>query len=146
MNKRVTVVCVLVLFLQAYPVGIFAERSRVETENIVAAATADAQADAHRDIDRHIWVACGCLLPIIGIGIAYHMTTPPKEEYLLGKSPAYVDIYIEVYKKEAHKIRVQSALIGCLTASILGVLAYGCYQEYQETKEEDCIELDWTWY
>jgi hypothetical protein len=141
-NRRrfVSVVVIVSFLLYFYPDEVHAQRSRSEqkdfTDDIVATAIADAKADAREDVNKNLWAACGCLVPVIGVVFAYLTAYPCKEENLIGKSPEYVEIYHETYRQETRKIKTGSAIIGCMASTICGLIIYGCYSE---TKDCGCM-------
>ena len=91
-----------------------------------AEAIADAQRDADAHLNKPMWFAIGCLLPM-GVGLLvpyFHQKNPPTSA-LLGKSPVYVAHYTDTYKRESQTLQFQSAGMGCLVgtgASVMGLL------------------------
>ncbi len=82
--------------------------------------------DAKRDVEVHInkpmWVAIGCLIPVFGLLGPYLYRPPVPTGRTIGKPPEYVAFYTDAYKTEMEKLQFQYALTGCAT----GVAAYGC--------------------
>ena len=68
-----------------------------------------------------------CLLGSVGVigAIAYDPLVP--SEHLLGKSPEYVMLYTETYKKKVQSLRVRSAFLGCLGGSLIAGLLLGSF-------------------
>lgn len=68
-----------------------------------------------------------CLLGSAGIvgAIAYNPLVP--SEHLLGKTPEYVMLYTETYKKKIQRLRARSALLGCLGGSLTAGLFIGAF-------------------
>lgn len=83
-----------------------------------AEAIANAQRDAEAHLNKPMWFAIGCFLPI-GVGLLvpyFHQKTPPTSA-LLGKSPVYVAHYTDTYKRETQNLQFQSAGMGCLVGT-----------------------------
>ncbi len=91
-----------------------------------AKATADAQRDAEAHLNKPMWFAIGCFLPM-GVGLLvpyFHQKTPPASA-LLGKSPVYVAHYTDTYKRQSQSLQFQSAATGCLVGtgvSVVGII------------------------
>ena len=85
-----------------------------QQQNTVAEAEAQAIADAKADTDKASWFMGGCFLNIFGIVVAKLSTAPVPADRLVGKSPDYVAIYTLSYQAEQTRIRVRSALQGCI--------------------------------
>ena len=68
-----------------------------------------------------------CLLGSVGVigAIAYNPLVP--SEHLLGKSPEYIMLYTETYKKKIQSLRARSALLGCLGGSLMAGLLLGSF-------------------
>lgn len=78
-------------------------------------AEADARMRAKEDVSKPLWIAVGCLFPVLGNILAYAIPfKSPPEEALLGKDEVYVETYTRTYKAEIRKIQGQKALIGAL--------------------------------
>ena len=89
-------------------------------------ACAIAQSAAKQDANGTLWFFLGCLGPIPVI-LGYALEPSPSATALLGKSPEYVAVYTDCYKKEVKKTRGQNSLFGCLvTGGVYGCL-YGLY-------------------
>ena len=58
----------------------------------------------------------GCLLPLT-LGYSYQPGPPP--DRFIGKSPEYIDLYTEFYKKKAQQRRVSSAAIGAAVPPLI---------------------------
>ena len=85
-------------------------------------ATADARRDAELNVSPFAWGAagfvCGCFAPVY----AYLSMPEIPVGALLGKSPAYVDAYTQVYHQNAQRRRLQAAVIGCAISSAVGTI------------------------
>ena len=81
-----------------------------------------AYSDARADVNGGTWFTIGCLLGCTGWLIAYMIEPNPPATRLLGKSPEYIAVYSDAYKKEAKKIQAQKALQGCLVGTLLTVM------------------------
>ena len=57
-----------------------------------------------------VGLTIGCLIPPISI-YNYRPTPPP--ERLLGKSPEYIDVYTDAYKKRARQFQLTYSATGC---------------------------------
>ena len=90
----------------------------------VEQATADARRDAELNVSPFAWGAagfvCGCIAPVY----AYLAEPEIPVGALLGKSPAYVDAYTQVYQQNAQRRRLQASVIGCAVGSALSSASY----------------------
>ena len=90
----------------------------------VEQATADARRDAELNVSPVAWGAagfvCGCFAPIY----AYLAMPEIPVGALLGKSPAYVEAYTQVYHQNAQRRRLQAAVIGCAISSAVSSASY----------------------
>ena len=77
-------------------------------------AVIEAQRQAEADFDRTMWLGVGCLLGLTGVLIAYLVEPSPSPMVLIGKSPEYVAVYTEIYRRKAKSLRTKYALYGCL--------------------------------
>ena len=77
----------------------------------------DAERDAKHDIRSGSWFAFGFFCGGIGVLSAYLSSPSPDPMRLVGKSPAYVDAYVQIYESVAKKQRLKSSVLGCLTLS-----------------------------
>lgn len=50
----------------------------------------------------------GCLVPL---AVAYNYKLTPPPERLLGKSPEYIDVYTDTYKKRTRQLRLYGGLL-----------------------------------
>ena len=68
-----------------------------------------------------------CLLGSVGIigAVAYDPLVPT--EQLLGKSPEYVMLYTETYRKKIQSLRARSTVLGCLGGSLVAGLLLGSF-------------------
>ena len=98
----------------------------------VEQATADARRDAELNVSPFAWGAagfvCGCFAPVY----AYLSMPDIPVGALLGKSPAYVDAYTQVYHQNAKRRRLQATVIGCAVASVASSVAYYLFVLPQE--------------
>ena len=66
----------------------------------------------------------GCLIPLIGV---FNYKINPTPEKLIGKSPEYIELYTEAYKKKKRSIRRNMAITGfstgCLSVGVFFFLA-----------------------
>lgn len=62
----------------------------------------------------------GCLIPLIGV---YNYKINPSPEKLIGKSPEYIKLYTEAFKKKKQSIRRNMAIAGFST----GCLSVGVF-------------------
>lgn len=81
-------------------------------------ATADAIADAERDMNKTSWFMAGCFLNIIGVAAAQMRTPSVPAERLIGKSPEYVAVYTVRYQERLSKLQMNYALSGCALGSV----------------------------
>ena len=127
--KNALVLLLVVLFV-SLPSVVFAQPplSAVQSgETSQAASTAEttakddfakAESDARRDAELAIssgsWFAFGFFCGGIGVISAYLTSSNADPTRLLGKSSAYVDTYVRVYKSVARERKLKSSIIGCL--------------------------------
>ena len=81
----------------------------------------DAERDAKHDIRSGSWFAFGFFCGGIGVLSAYLSSPSPDPMRLVGKSPYYVDAYVQIYESVAKKQRLKSSVLGCLTVSVLSI-------------------------
>lgn len=72
--------------------------------------------------------ACGALIGMIfgcsvPLTLVYNYRLTPPPERLLGKSPEYIDVYIDAYKTRTRQLRGQYAAVGCV--SVGGMMIVG---------------------
>ncbi len=98
-------------------------------------AIAEAEADANKDVNKPLWFATGsllsgltfvplpgvysCLLPPVGLAGTYFYQPNPPAGRFIGKSPEYVAVYSETYKKEKSKLQALWATAGCASGSVV---------------------------
>ena len=79
---------------------------------------AKALRDAKRDADYHIssgsWFAFGFFCGGIGVIAAAITSSSADPARLIGKSPGYVDAYVEAYRSAAKERKLRSSILGCL--------------------------------
>lgn len=89
-------------------------------------AIADAQRDAEAHLNKPMWFAIGCFLPMgVGLLVPYFQQKTPPASALLGKSPTYVAHYTDTYKRESQSLQFSSAATGCLLGtgvSVVGII------------------------
>lgn len=99
-----------------------------ESNHIASHAWRDAEDNSL--IERCLWlsggfglgIGGGCLLGSLGITAAYFYPSSPAPERLLGKSPKYINVYLQVYKETKRTIALANACTGCA----VGALVAGC--------------------
>ena len=98
-------------------------------------ALAEAEADANKDVNKPLWFATGslisglvfvplpgvysCLLPPVGVAGTYFYQPNPPPGRFIGKSPEYVEVYSETYKKERSKLQALWSTAGCASGSVV---------------------------
>ena len=115
--KNLLVLLSLVVLFVSLPSVVFAKAP------VLSEADLDARRDAELAISSGTWFAFGFFCGGIGVLSAYLSSPSPDPGRLVGKSPAYVDAYVQVYKSVAKERRVKSSVVGCLTQSALTTLA-----------------------
>ena len=85
----------------------------------------DAERDAELAISSGSWFVFG--FSYGGIGVISAVLSSPSADpgRLVGKSPAYVDAYVQVYKSVAKDRRLKSSILGCLAMLVLRILYWG---------------------
>jgi hypothetical protein len=78
----------------------------------VQEAVRDGERDAESDTNPLLWMGAGFLLNVAGVGVAYFYEPSPPTFRLMGKSPDYVAVYTDAYKRKARDIQTRNALIG----------------------------------
>jgi len=137
------------LLVCALSVAVFAAPLLAQTPEVEEARQAG-EADAKRDVSGLMWLGAGCLFNVIGVGLAYFVTSTPQTSRLLGKSSEYVGAYTEAYTKTVRVNRVTWAAIGCAVNSVLIALATyqaanaACYclEVFEGLGQEPCLG-DW---
>jgi len=82
-----------------------------------------AHIDAKQDFNMWTWLGAGCVLNILGVGLAYALKPTPSPSNLIGKPPSYIASYTDCYVRESKKLRAAKAWIGCGVAG--GLLLIG---------------------
>lgn len=95
------------------------ELSEKSEENLARGA-ADGKTAALRQVKWPVWLGCGCLGNLLGVGIAALAVPGPRMEQLIGKPPLYVMAFTDAYKKELRTRQVRYALFGCAVAGLIG--------------------------
>ena len=90
----------------------------------VEQATADARRDAERNVSLLAWGAAGYVCNVFAPIYAYVALPEVPVGALLGKSPAYVDAYTQVYQQNVRRRRLQASVIGCAIGSAANSAAY----------------------
>ena len=116
--KKSILLLVVVLFV-SLPSVVFA---RLPPPKEYVKAEFDAKSDVELSIRSGSWFAFGFFCGGIGVLSAYLSSPSPDPTRLVGKSPYYVDAYVQIYESVAKKRRLKSSVLGCLTLSILSIL------------------------
>lgn len=87
-------------------------------------ATMDAKRDT-KPLNSQAWTFAGCFGSTLGVVGAYAMTPSVPPAKLLGKSPEYVDSYIQTYQQEMKNKRAKHAVIGCVGSQCVVAMLYG---------------------
>ena len=77
-------------------------------------AVQDAMKDALTETDTQTWFLIGCAFGITGWIISAIIDPSPSAIRLLGKSPEYIAVYSDTYKREVKRIRSKKAMTGCV--------------------------------
>ena len=74
---------------------------------------------AEKDIKGQVWLGCGCLFNILGVGMALitRVNLPPSD-LLMGKDQHYVETFLKNYQKYVRQKRLNNAFLGCLASSV----------------------------
>ena len=105
---QVTSVC-LALFMLVVPIA--AQTTSVSTD--ANSAMTDARQDAQIESNDFLWFIAGCLGGPIGLIVSYVVDPNPPAMRLLGKSPEYVAVYSDTYRRAAKDGRTKMAWVGC---------------------------------
>lgn len=119
--KKIIAVLLITSFFVFNLARLHAQELTTEEEysDICETAMQDASNDIDTDRNFCLWCTSGCLLNLIGVGIAYlYKPTPPRER-LIGKSPQYVEKYLECYRYKARSIQVNNAYLGFVLMNVL---------------------------
>lgn len=87
----------------------------------------EAKTTAESEVSKGLWFAAGCVLGLVGVIIAYFYEPEPPAEALMGKSPKYVALFTNAYKKAAKHIQTKYALYGLVTDVVLYCVFYLAY-------------------
>jgi hypothetical protein len=141
------------LLVYALAAAVLAAPVLAQTSEVEEARQA-AEADAKRDVSGLMWLGAGCLFNVIGVGLAYLVTSTPQTSRLLGKSSEYVGAYTEAYTKTVRVNRVTWAAIGCAVGTVVGTVvvawmtyraanaAFSCLEDLERWTQEPCMG-DW---
>ena len=94
----------------------------INPRSITAKAKQDAKADAK--LSSMTWYSAGFFFGLIGVGASYIANPTIPYSKLLGKTPNYILIYTEEYKKAMRKERTNQAKTGCILGIGITVLYY----------------------
>ena len=81
--------------------------------------------DETEDPIRRSLVCLGMMVPLLPIVYAASASSVPPTERLLGKSPEYINVYVDSYPKEVKRQRVIFSVVGCGAGTILGAIILG---------------------
>jgi hypothetical protein len=84
--------------------------------NDMGRAIIDANRDARTDI------GVGCVGGFMGIGAAYILEPTPSASRLLGKSPEYIAVYTDEYKRVGKGIQTKQAVTGFFVSSMVSTI------------------------
>jgi hypothetical protein len=87
------------------------------TEN----ACVEGQMSAKSSVSGGLWFFAGCF-GLLGLLFAYIYEPSPPVMSLIGKSPEYVAIYTDCFKREAKSVQTKSAIRGCLVNGVVGII------------------------
>ncbi|NOY77895.1 MAG: hypothetical protein GXO76_08505, partial [Calditrichaeota bacterium] len=90
----------LVLILLVGSTTLFAQDARVQ-------ACQQAEADAQAFTNPALWLAAGFFGGIVGVFMAYILQPNPPASKFIGKTPEYVAVYSDCYRKKVRSIRTQ---------------------------------------
>ena len=109
----------MVMLVLSIPLATLAQQVSVQAEAVVAA-----EAAAEADVQKILWFAAGCFLPVLGVVAGYVIAPSPPSSKFLGKPPEYVAFYTDAYQAKAKNLQGRSALIG--TGACVGTYITGC--------------------
>lgn len=94
--------------------------------------TADARRDAAQNVSPLASGSAGVVCGFFALIYAYLALPEIPVGALLGKSPAYIDAYTQVYQQNARWRRIQASVIRCAIASAASSVAYYLFVLPQE--------------
>ena len=92
----------------------------------VQAAAATAERDAQANTDPSFWFIIGCFGNVLGLIYANYATPSPPAVRLIGKSPEYVAVYSDAFKKKSKELQTNLAVRGCIANFIVAAVCSGC--------------------
>ncbi|RKU30819.1 hypothetical protein C6497_03850 [Candidatus Poribacteria bacterium] len=98
--------------------------SLAQQNTIQQQAIADAEQDVLVDVNGNLWFLGGCLGNITVLIIASVFEPHPPASRLLGKSPEYIAVYTDTYRRKASNLQTSRALAGCLTGTAVACVGY----------------------
>ena len=118
-----TIFHIFVVFMGVF-VWVMPQVVSAQPDAEVEQATADARRDAEQNVSILAWGAAGYVCNVLAPIYAYVALPEVPVAALLGKSPAYVDAYTQVYQQNVSRRRLQAAVIGCAIGSAANSAAY----------------------
>ncbi len=115
-----TALCLSLLMLA--PFSVKAETA-FQTDSLNAVR--DGQLDAREKSNDIRWFMAGCLLGPVGAIYVTSLDPVPPADRLLGKSPGYIAVYSDTYRKNAQDERMDHAWTGCGIAAGVVLIAVG---------------------
>jgi hypothetical protein len=101
-----------------------------EDEASVSDAVAKGKAAAEADfggVDGLKWFGTGCILNLIGVGLAWAIVCEPPQSHLIGKSPEYVAAFSKAYSDRGGSLQFKYAALGCMTTTVGLAASLGCF-------------------
>lgn len=118
-----TVFHIFVIFITLF-VLVMSQTASAQQISEVQQATEDARRDAELNVSPVAWGSAGFVCSFFAPIYAYLALPEVPVGALLGKSPAYVDAYTQVYHQNVTRRRLQAAVIGCAIGSAASSAAY----------------------
>ena len=87
--------------------------------DISAKAVADARKDAEADINQTRWFFFGCCCGLTGDMAALRAEAEIPTQRLIGKSPEYVVLYSEEYRRKIKSLRTNYVVRGCVGGAVI---------------------------
>ena len=125
MDIRSAIALLLLVVMLSTPLLVLAQE-KIDSAAIIAAA----ERDAEDDVNKSLWTAMGFCIGCFGFLAASAVEPNPPATKLIGKSPEYVAIYTDAYKRKAKRIQQTHACTGWVVGAAVAVMVNLSMSEY----------------